>query len=59
MNHVTTATINALRQAVAVQRLLEKDARSGSRYNELLKQHFGVVAPDARLQRPNILVVSE
>lgn len=48
-------TINALRQAFAVQRLLEKDARSGSRYTELLRQHFGVVSPDARLQRPEYL----
>lgn len=55
MSRVTLGTINQLRQAVAVQRLLEKDARGGSRYTELLRQHFGVVSPDSRLQRPEYL----
>lgn len=49
------ATINALRQAIAVQTLLEKDARGGTRYTEILRQQFGVVSPDARLQRPEYL----
>lgn len=48
-------TINDLRQAVAIQRLLEKDARGGTRYIELLKAHFGVTSPDARLQRSEYL----
>ena len=48
-------TINALRQAFAVQRLLEADARGGSRYTEIIRQHFGTVSPDARLQRPEYL----
>lgn len=48
-------TINALRQAVALQQLLEKDARGGTRYTEILRAHFGVTSPDARLQRPELL----
>lgn len=48
-------TINALRQAVALQELLEKDARGGTRYTEILRAHFGVTSPDARLQRPELL----
>lgn len=49
------ATVNALRQAFQIQRILEKDARSGTRYAELLRSHFGVVVPDASLQRPEYL----
>lgn len=52
---VAGATINALRLAVATQRLLEKDARGGTRYTELLRQHFGVFPEDARLQRPEYI----
>ena len=48
-------TINAFRQAYSLQRFLEKDARGGSRYTEILLNHFGVVSPDARLQRPEFL----
>lgn len=48
-------TINQLRQAVALQRLLELDARGGTRYTEILRAHFGVTSPDARLQRPEVL----
>lgn len=47
--------VNALRQSVAIQRLLEKDARGGTRYVELIKSHFGVTSPDFRLQRPEFL----
>lgn len=49
------ATINQLRLAFATQRLYEKDARGGTRYTEILRSHFGVVSPDARLQRPELL----
>ena len=49
------ATINQLRLAFATQRLYEKDARGGTRYIEILKSHFGVTSPDARLQRPELL----
>lgn len=47
--------INQLREAFALQRLLEKDARGGTRYIELIKAHFNVNSPDARLQRPEYL----
>lgn len=49
------ATINQLRMAFQIQRLYEKDARGGTRYIEVLKAHFGVTSPDARLQRPEYL----
>jgi len=51
----TAATINQLRQAFQIQKLYERDARGGTRYIELLKAHFGVTSPDARLQRPEYL----
>lgn len=44
-------TINELRQAIAIQHILEADARGGTRYTELLKNEFGVTSPDSRLQR--------
>jgi len=44
-------TINALRQAWMIQALVERDARGGTRYIELVKSHFGVTSPDARQQR--------
>lgn len=50
-----SATINDIRQAFAVQRLYERDARGGTRYVEILKSHFGVTSPDFRLQRPEFL----
>lgn len=50
-----SATINDLRLAFQIQKLYEKDARGGSRYIEVLKAHFGVTSPDARLQRPEYL----
>lgn len=49
------ATINQLRLAFQIQKLYEKDARGGTRYTEILKTHFGVTSPDARLQRPEYL----
>ena len=51
----TAYTINSLRQAFQVQRLYERDARGGTRYTEILRSHFGVISPDARLQRPEYL----
>lgn len=51
----TAATINALRLAFQTQKLLERDARGGSRYVEQLLAHFGVRSPDYRLQRPEYL----
>ena len=55
LSSATAATINSLRQAFQIQKLLERDARGGTRYIELLRSHFGVVSPDARLQRPEFL----
>lgn len=52
---VSAATINQLRMAFQIQKLYEKDARGGTRYIEVLKSHFGVTSPDARLQRPEYL----
>lgn len=48
-------TINALRQAFQLQKFYELNARGGTRYTEILRAHFGVVSPDARLQRPEYL----
>ena len=55
LSEATAATINSIRQAFQVQKLLERDARGGSRYTEIIRAHFGVVSPDARLQRPEYL----
>lgn len=55
LTQATAATVNQLRQAFAVQRMLEKDARGGTRYVEILKAHFGVTSPDGRQQRPEYL----
>lgn len=51
----TGVTINVVRQAFQIQRLLERDARGGTRYTEIVRSHFGVTSPDARLQRPEYL----
>lgn len=50
-----SATINELRLAFQIQRLLERDSRSGTRYIETIFAHFGIRSPDARLQRPEFL----
>jgi len=55
LSSATGFTINQLRQSFQIQRLLERDARGGTRYIEILKSHFGVTSPDARLQRPEFL----
>lgn len=55
LSNATAATINQLRQAFAIQSLLELDARGGTRYVEILMAHFNVVSPDFRLQRPEYL----
>lgn len=55
MSNVQGVSINALRQAFALQRLYERDARGGTRYTEIIKAHFGVSSPDARQQRPEYL----
>lgn len=55
LTQATAATINALRLSFATQRILEKDARGGTRYTEVIRQHFGVLSPDARQQRPEYM----
>lgn len=48
-------TVEALRQAFAIQALLERDARGGTRYIEMVKAQFGVTSPDSRQQRPEYI----
>lgn len=55
LSEATAATINSLRQAFAVQRYYETNARGGTRYTEIIRSHFNVTSPDARLQRPEYL----
>lgn len=55
LSSATAATINQLRQSFQIQKLLERDARGGTRYTEIIRAHFGVISPDARLQRPEYL----
>lgn len=54
-DNAIVATINQLRMAFQIQKLYERDARGGTRYIEVIKSHFGVTSPDARLQRPEYL----
>jgi hypothetical protein len=55
LSEATAITINQLRQAFQIQKMQERDARGGTRYTEIIRSHFGVVSPDARLQRPEFL----
>lgn len=55
LSQATAATINQLRQSFQIQKLLERDARGGTRYTEIIRSHFGVISPDARLQRPEYI----
>lgn len=55
LSQATAATVNQLRQSFQIQKLLERDARGGTRYSELLQAHFGVKPQDYRLQRPEYL----
>lgn len=55
LSTATASTINSLREAFQLQKMLEKDARGGTRYTEVISSHFGVTSPDARLQRPEYL----
>lgn len=51
LSTVSATTINELRNAIAVQHILERDARTGTRYKEILNGAWGVTSPDARLDR--------
>ena len=55
LSSAASVTINELRTAFAIQRLLERDARSGTRYREVLRAHFGVTVPDSRAMIPEYL----
>jgi hypothetical protein len=55
LSAATAATVNQLREAFAIQRLLERDQRGGTRYTEMLQAHWGVTNGDLRLQRPEYL----
>lgn len=55
LSTATAATINQIRFSFQLQKFLERDARGGTRYIETVKAHFGVISPDARLQRPEYL----
>ena len=55
LSDATSATINQLRLAFATQKFLEIQARGGSRYIEVIKNHFNVTSPDSRIQRPEFL----
>lgn len=55
LTNASLVTINELRTAFAIQRLLERDARSGTRYREVLRAHFGVTVPDSRAMIPEYL----
>ena len=55
LSKATPISINDFRQAFQIQKLYERDARGGTRYTEILRSHFGVISPDARLQRPEYL----
>ena len=55
LSSATSSTINEIRQAFQIQRLLERDARGGTRYTEIVRSHFGVASSDQRLQRPEYL----
>ena len=55
LSAASAQTINSLRQAFQIQKLLERNARGGTRYTEILQNHFGVTSPDSRQQRPEYL----
>lgn len=55
LSTATAATINQLRQSFQIQRMLERDARGGTRHQEIILSHFGVRSPDSRVQRVEYL----
>lgn len=54
-SNLTAPNINDLRRAIKMQEWLERNARGGTRYTEVIRMHFGVVSPDARMQRPEYI----
>lgn len=55
LTNASAATVNSLRQSIQIQRMLERDARGGTRYPEVILAHFGVTNPDMRMQRSEYL----
>ena len=55
LSEATAYNVNTLRTAMQLQIMLEKDARGGTRYTEIIRSHFQVISPDQRLQRPEYL----
>ena len=55
LSQATASSINDLRRAFRLQEWLERNARGGARYIEIITAHFGVRSSDARLQRPEFL----
>lgn len=55
LSNLTAVNVNDLRYAFQLQKMLERDARSGTRYTEYIQSHFSAYSPDARLQRPEYL----
>lgn len=55
LRQATGSSVNQLRLAFQIQKMAELDARSGTRYIEKIRAHFGVTSPDARMQRPEYL----
>ena len=55
LSSATAATINEIRNALAIQHVFERDARGGGRYREVVLNHFGVNTDDIRLMRPELL----
>lgn len=55
LSSASAATLNSLRQSITLQQFLERDARGGTRYPELIVSHFGVTNPDSRVQIPELL----
>lgn len=55
LTSATAATVNEWREAVTIQQAYEIDMRGGSRFIEMIFNHYGVVNPDFRLQRPEFL----
>jgi hypothetical protein len=55
LSNAAGSTVNELRNSFQIQRLLERDQRSGTRYTEKIRSHFGIISPDSRMQRPELL----
>lgn len=55
LSSALATTVNQLRESLQTQAMLERDARGGTRYTEIILSHFGVKSPDYRLQRPEYL----